>query len=212
VIRERLVMEWIQRLGAGNLKPDFFRQTLANFFRKAVMHPPCAFFGGIEHGHRRGCGDSNYHPDQSRKDKSKQCCNLQPEGIRRTEVSYDAESQQKNTCGKRGERNESDIDNTVHFLPAAAALADGEVSFVVAAHLRREAGDIVAPACQNFPDNRISALLTHRMNKIMEKSQPDRLQRLALRCQKHAVLKKTAALGQRLFRAPPGYLRVVVLF
>jgi hypothetical protein len=32
---------------------------------------------------------------------------------------------------------------------------------VVAAHLGRKAGDIVTPARENFPDDRINALLTH---------------------------------------------------
>ena len=46
-------------------------------------------------------------------------------------------------------------------LFAAAAFAGGEVLFVVAAHLRRETGNIIAPAGQNFAYDRIDAL-THR--------------------------------------------------
>src|SRR5437879_13374483 len=46
-------------------------------------------------------------------------------------------------------------------LFTAAALAGGEVLFVVAAHLRRETGNIIAPAGQNFAYDRIDAL-THR--------------------------------------------------
>src|SRR6478752_1279231 len=48
----------------------------------------------------------------------------------------------------------------MEFLAGAATLAQRKVLFVVAAHLRREAGNVVAPASQNFPGDGIDAL-TH---------------------------------------------------
>src|SRR5208282_6290998 len=46
-------------------------------------------------------------------------------------------------------------------LAGAATGAGGKVGFVVAAHLRREAGDIVTPASQDVADHGIHALFVH---------------------------------------------------
>jgi hypothetical protein len=148
-------------LCAGNLQPDFFRQPLADFFGQAVMYAPCSFFGSIEHRYWRRRGYRNHHPDQSRKKKSRECGDFQPESVGWAEMTDYAEGQQKNTGRKRGQRNKPDVNQAVYFLAVAAAFADREMSFVVAAHFQREAGDVITPACQNFSDNRINALLTH---------------------------------------------------
>ena len=47
------------------------------------------------------------------------------------------------------------------FLTAAAVFAGLKMILVVAAHLRRQAGNIVSPARQYFPYDWINALLTH---------------------------------------------------
>jgi len=48
------------------------------------------------------------------------------------------------------------------LLPAAATFALRKVALVVAAHLRRQAGNVVSPARQNLAYNWINALLTHK--------------------------------------------------
>src|SRR5271163_136550 len=49
----------------------------------------------------------------------------------------------------------------MNLLPAAAVFAGCKVAFIVAAHLQRQAGDVIPPARQNFPNDRIDAPLTH---------------------------------------------------
>src|ERR1700716_2997615 len=49
----------------------------------------------------------------------------------------------------------------MHALPAAATLTGGQMLFVVAAHLRRQARNIVTPARQNLTYDGINTLLTH---------------------------------------------------
>ena len=61
----------------------------------------------------------------------------------------------------RGQRNQPNIDDAMNLLAAAAAFTGREVVFVVAAHLRRQAGYIIPPARQNLTHDRINALLTH---------------------------------------------------
>src|SRR6267378_2344957 len=49
----------------------------------------------------------------------------------------------------------------MHALPAAATLTGGQMMFVVAAHLWRQARNIVTPARQNLAYDGIDTLLTH---------------------------------------------------
>src|SRR5258708_28856412 len=49
----------------------------------------------------------------------------------------------------------------MHALPAATTLTCGQMLFVVAAHLRRQARNIVTPARQDLAYDGIDTLLTH---------------------------------------------------
>src|SRR6267143_3144571 len=49
----------------------------------------------------------------------------------------------------------------MHALPAAATLTGGQMLFVVATHLRRQARNIVTPARQDLAYDGINTLLTH---------------------------------------------------
>ena len=62
----------------------------------------------------------------------------------------------------RGQRNQSYINRAMDALPPSAPFAFRKMAFVVAAHLRRQAGNVIPPARQNLPYNRINALLTHK--------------------------------------------------
>src|SRR5438552_17292437 len=79
----------------------------------------------------------------------------------RPEMPNHTKSQQEKSSRNRSQRNQGNINGAMQPLFAAAAFAGGEVLFVVAAHLRRETGNIIAPAGQNFAYDRIDAL-THR--------------------------------------------------
>src|SRR5438445_13022739 len=107
----------------------------------------------------------------------------------RSQMPDDAESEQKDAGGKGCQRDEAYIDHAMNLLAAAAVFTRGEMAFVVAAHFRRQAGNIVAPARQNLANDWINALLTPGVRRIGPRLQPNRLHRLGLRRQKHAVLK-----------------------
>src|SRR5579862_8454076 len=92
-------------------------------------------------------------------------CNLEPEGVPRPKMANDPKGQQEDAPRNRGQRDQAYINEAVNALPAAASLAGGKVAFVVAAHLRRQAGNIVPPARKNFPYDGIDALLTHKEPK-----------------------------------------------
>jgi len=79
----------------------------------------------------------------------------------RPEVADDSEGKKKNGGGNRSQSDQSNVDDAVDLLARTAAVAGGEVAFVVFAHLRRQAGDVVTPARQNLPYNGINTLLTH---------------------------------------------------
>src|SRR4029077_16795653 len=49
----------------------------------------------------------------------------------------------------------------MHALPAAATITGGQMLFVIAAHLRRQARHIVTPARQGLAYDGINTLLTH---------------------------------------------------
>src|SRR5581483_3761591 len=65
-----------------------------------------------------------------------------------------------------------DIDLAMQAAARAAALALGEVLFVVAAHVGRKAGDVIAPSRQDAADDAVCAVLTQALlplqNSIVE--------------------------------------------
>ena len=86
-------------------------------------------------------------------------------------------------------------------LPAAAMLAGREVLLVVATHLRRQPGNVVAPARQDLAHDGINTLspmnyfcpryrfLLTQMLPSQIKSEPDWLYRFRL-CRQHHTVKK----------------------
>src|ERR1700719_4556562 len=79
----------------------------------------------------------------------------------RAEVPDHAKSQQENPRRNRGQRDQSHIDNAMNLLAPAAMFTSRKMVFVVAAHLRRQAGNVIPPARQNLAYDWINALLTH---------------------------------------------------
>ena len=87
------------------------------------------------------------------------------------QVPDHAKGQQKHAGGNRGQDDQRNINGAMQALPLAAVFAGSEVLFVAGAHLRRDAGNIVAPAGQNLAYDRINAF-THSL------LQPDGFHRL----------------------------------
>src|ERR1700722_8761963 len=105
----------------------------------------------------------------------------------------------------------------MNLLPAAATDAPREMAFVVAAHFRRQARNIIPPARQNLSHDWIDALLTHGGDKKTtgrkpkRPLQPNRLHGLSLGRQKYPIVKQSSARCQRFFRFSPRYFRMIVL-
>src|ERR1700686_2530699 len=154
------------RLCPSNFDAQFFRKALANLLRQAVMDAPCALFGRIENGHRRrGCHRYS-QPDQRGKPESRQGRNFQPQRVPWAEVPDHAKRQQENPRGNRGQCDQPYIDNAMNLLAAAAMFTSRKMVFVVTAHLRRQARNVIAPARQNLAYDWINALLTHGVRSI----------------------------------------------
>ena len=118
---------------------------------------------------------------------------------------YDSECQQKHARGDRCQHDQGDVDSTVQALPAAAVVALYKVLLVVAAHFRRQPGNVVAPACQDFPHKGVNALLSHTSLHSY------RIQRHGLRSQHDAVAEQRLPGTEGTFRCSPGNRRMVVL-
>jgi hypothetical protein len=60
------------------------------------------------------------------------------------------------------------VNDAVDFLAGAAGFTLHKMAFIIFAHLRRQAGNVVTPARQNLAHNGIDALLTHRKDHAIE--------------------------------------------
>src|SRR5208337_4119962 len=94
-------------------------------------------------------------------------------------------------------------------LAAAAVLAGRKMVLVVPTHLRREPGNIIAPAGQNLAYDGINTV-THM--HYSTDSEPDWLHRFSLRGQHDTIMQQCPAAGQSFFRRAPGKFRMIVLF
>ena len=89
-------------------------------------------------------------------------------------------------------------------LARAAALAGREVMFIVAAHVGRDAGNVISPAGQYFSYHRINAL-THNQLKS------NRFSRRMLRGKQDSILQQRALRPQSILRHFKGDFRMIVL-
>jgi len=70
----------------------------------------------------------------------------------------DGQGEEKGDHGERGEDGQGGVQSAMKFLPCPAVGAFVEVLFVIPAHLRRNCGDVVAPATQNGSNYPVCAL------------------------------------------------------
>ncbi|HEX4663604.1 MAG TPA: hypothetical protein VH196_04380, partial [Terriglobales bacterium] len=61
-----------------------------------------------------------------------------------------AKCDEEEHCGYAGNHDETNVDGTVQALPRTAMRTVEEVVFVVGAHLRSDAGNVVSPACEDI--------------------------------------------------------------
>src|SRR4029077_6845378 len=137
----------------SNFNAEFFGEPLADFLRQAVMDASRTLFGGVKNRDWRRGAHAHAKPDQGRKAKSHQRSNLKPEGMPRAQVPDYAKRQQEDSRGNGGQRDHPTMDNAMNLLAAAAVFTAGEVAFIVATHLRRQAGNIIPPARQNLAND-----------------------------------------------------------
>jgi hypothetical protein len=147
------------------------------------MHASCTFLGRPQYGNRRRRRHRHHQPNQCGQRKARQRRNLQPESVPRAKVADHSKGQEKHTAGNGSERDQTYINDAIHSLPAAAPVATRKVTFVVAAHLWRQAGNVVAPPRQYLAHNWINALLTHSLLELY------RRHNLGLYRHHHAIVK-----------------------
>ncbi len=145
---------------AGNLDPKFFGETVAEVFRQTVVEISSSGDGGILDDERSRSGDSNREPDQGGEGESAERADLKQKSMRRAEVMDDGEGEDEDDCRDRGQGDEGDVDGAMKLLPGPAVIAFGEVGLVVAAHFRREAGNVIAPSREDVSDEWIDTF-TH---------------------------------------------------
>src|SRR5215469_2819525 len=116
----------------------------------------------------------------------------------------DSKGEKEYARGNRGEHDERNVNSAMQPLARTTALALGKMLLVIAAHLRRQAGDVIAPASQNFAHNWINALAHIGL-------QTDALCGRVLRRQRNPVAQQGAPQSQGVLRGAQGELRVIVL-
>ena len=90
-------------------------------------------------------------------------------------------------------------------LASSAALALGKMLLVIAAHLGRQAGNVIPPTSQNFAHNWINAIAHIGL-------QTNALCGRVLPRQRNSVAQQGAPQSQCVLRGAQGELRVIVLF
>src|SRR3984885_14904788 len=166
-------------LRTSKLDPYFFRETLSNLGGQPVMHMARSKLGHIDHHRGRRSSDRHDQPDQRGKGEPSERAHFEPESMARPKISDHRKSQQKHSSGRRSEHDQGDVDDTVELLATAAVLATGEMQLVVAAHLRSQARNIVAPSRKDFPYNRFHAVI-HKWLHRSKYLQPDGFENVSL--------------------------------
>src|SRR5579859_828658 len=148
------------KLETRNLKLFWLqRQTFADFLGQLFMHPAGALFGSPDQHDRHWRCHGHNDPHQAGEQKSSQGNHFQDYGVARRVMAHQAEGNQEDYGGNGGDGDEPKIDHAMQQAFGAAVLALRQMLFVVAAHLRDDAADVVTPPCQNASDDPICALM-----------------------------------------------------
>jgi hypothetical protein len=138
-----------------------FRQAVADLAGQAVVD-----FAGVDAGYVgnyywRWRGYRHDEPDHTKEEAAGEGNQLQDQRVARRVVADCAKRHEKHYGGDAGHDHEANIDGAVRELAGAAVGAFGEVLFVVAAHLWREAGNVVPPAGKNVANYLVTAQVAH---------------------------------------------------
>src|SRR6267142_1448243 len=79
----------------------------------------------------------------------------------RSEVVSNSEGEQEQQRRTHGQANQGKIHDAVQFAPALAVAAVRKVALVVAAHFRRNAGNVIAPTGEDTAHKFVGALRSH---------------------------------------------------
>src|SRR5215475_4091782 len=137
---------------------QLFRQPFANFLRQAVVNMACTEACCINNRHWGWGGNCDSQPDERRECEASQGREFQNQRVTRLEMVNDTKGQQEYGSRERGEDYQANINPAMQLLARMATLAGGEMLFVVAAHFRRKAGNVVPPARQNLAYHGINAI------------------------------------------------------
>src|SRR6202041_3338136 len=78
-------------------------------------------------------------------------------GAQRLNVMNDRKGQQEDEDRQSAQADENYVYGAMHTLSCAAVTAGGQMLFVIGAHLRRDAGNVITPARKYVPDDSIGA-------------------------------------------------------
>ena len=117
--------------------------------------------GRVNHDDWRGGRENHHNPDQRGERESEQRGNFQQQRMARRKVESNAKGQQEHQRRGHGEPQQREVNDAVQAAAAPTVGAAGEVALVVAAHLRSNAGNVIAPAGENAAHKFIAALRTH---------------------------------------------------
>lgn len=148
-------------MAAGDSNPQFFGNSLAEMFRQAVMKIARSGKCCVFHHERRRSSDGNTQPYKGGDGKAAKRAKLKPQGVWRAKVMHYRESKNKGDGGNGGQRDQSNVNGAMKLLSRPAVDAFGEMRLVVATHLRRESGDVIAPSSKDMADEWIDAF-THK--------------------------------------------------
>src|SRR5690348_3889604 len=76
-------------------------------------------------------------------------------------MAYRSEGEKKCKSRNGGNDNQDNVDGPMQALAAAAMSTEAEVIFVVAAHLRSDPRDVIAPSRENIANNLVHTLIGH---------------------------------------------------
>ena len=162
-LRETRFLSFLAALGMtkpirGLLPVSQCGNSFADLGWEFFLNAAGADAGRVLDHYRRRCGQGNDEPDQSGKSKACECDELEQVSVIRIVVTDCAKSHEEDDGGKAGDDDQSDVDRAMQALARAAVKAFGEVLLVVSAHLGRDAGDVVPPACKNVAYDLIDAM------------------------------------------------------
>src|SRR5260370_23499421 len=119
--------------------------------------------GHVRHHHRDGGGHGHKKPDYGEEKEAGSGNQFEDEGVLGRVMPHRAEGHQEHARRDRGHDHQADIDGPVQDLPGTAVAALRPMLLVVAAHLRRQPGNVIAPSSKDVTDYFVRTYMAHRL-------------------------------------------------